>query len=139
MIEVTGYFAAMGPLFSPGQVEAATGVRFTTKNEPGELGARGRYRGKAIPYGRADISGNASGAALVSPDSELLKQALAIIEPCRIAGATSFVLHLDVKYWNQCNLEFSPSFLSAIAALGADVTITCYEGNSESNPGVRDG
>ena len=42
--------------------------------------------------------------------------------------------HLDVRYRDQCNLEFDPHELTRIAALGAPFTITCWDRSGSDEP-----
>jgi len=44
-----------GDHFSPAEAERKTRIMLFEKNEPGEIGTRGRYIGKPIPYGSAEI------------------------------------------------------------------------------------
>jgi hypothetical protein len=48
-----------------------------------------------------------------------------LVEGLRRHGATDIVLHVDVAYDAQCNLEFSPRLLRALAALRIPFTVTC--------------
>ena len=53
----------------------------------------------------------------------------------RESGATLCKLHLDVLYWDQCNLEFNPHELARIAALRVLLTITCWDRSGSEEPG----
>jgi hypothetical protein len=46
MIDIYAHCSLYGEEFSPTLAERESGVRFERKNEPGELGTIGRYRGK---------------------------------------------------------------------------------------------
>ena len=46
----------LGQSFSPALAERTTGISFSSKNEPGELGTTGRYAGQPRPYGAATLT-----------------------------------------------------------------------------------
>ena len=52
----------------------------------------------------------------------------------RRLGASLCKLHLDVRYWDQCNLEFSPEQVGRIAALGVLFTISCWDYSGQEEP-----
>ena len=41
------------------------------------------------------------------------------------------VLHMDLEYVDQCNLEFTPQQLKAISELGVTFALTCWESDTE--------
>lgn len=127
MVRVLAGFFASGPQFSPGVVERRTGVRFSRKNECGEMGMTGRYRGQPIPYGSGDFQGPEAGLDPQVPDEHFFESVEALARECSAAGATSMRLHLDVEYVDQCNLEWSSAFVSALGRARVAVTISCYE------------
>ena len=127
MLETSIVFRALGSSFSPAKVEARTGIVFSKKNERGEPGTSGRYRGSPIPYGSAELAGRAVQADLVSPDSEFFGAVQILVPACSAAGATEMNLHLDVAFSDQCNLEMGPEFIAAVGRLGITLTMSCFE------------
>ena len=127
-IQVEGYWAISGTAFSPRAAERATQVIFSEKTEPGEICSRGRYRGKPAlqGWGKYDFSVPPEEADLVSSRSEVL----AILERCvpeyRTAGAQEIILHFNVSYSSQCNLQLTAPLIRRLANLGVDVTLTCF-------------
>jgi hypothetical protein len=117
-----------GDNFSPKKVEGSTGLAFAKKNEPGEIGTVGRYKGTAIPYGSATLQ--LSGEAL-SASQDVLREFLALIkrnlDAFRKNGASDVTLDLVVFHDGQCNLEFSIDELREITQLGLPLTLSTYE------------
>lgn len=118
-----------GDAFSPQKVEDSTGLQFATKNEPGEIGTLGRYRGTATPYGSATLQPSED---LVSRSPEdalrwLLDSVKKNLETFRRNGASSVTLDLVVFHDGQCNMEFSAQELRDIAELGLPLALSAYE------------
>ncbi|PSM30876.1 hypothetical protein, partial [Haliangium sp. UPWRP_2] len=103
-------------------------VLFSEKSEPGELGACGRYRGRPAPqgWGKRDFSTAPEDADLVSADSEVLARLERCIPAYRAAGAQEIILHFNVSYASQCNLQLTAPLIRRLAGLGVEVTITCF-------------
>ena len=115
-----------GDACSPKKIEADTGIELTMKNEVGDMGTMGRYRGTPIPYGSAtlqpsenQITQNALWWLL-----ETVKKNLAVFKE---NGASSITLDLVVLHDGQCNLEFSPDELRSMGELGLPLTLSTYE------------
>jgi hypothetical protein len=127
-IRVEGYWAISGAEFSPSAAERVTQVLFTEKTEPGEIGARGRYRGRPAPqgWGQCAFAVSPEDADLVSAHSEVLVTFERCVPMYRAAGAQEIMLHFNVSYSNQCNLQLSAPLLRRLAELGVDVTLTCF-------------
>ncbi len=62
-IEIEGYCRLWGDQFSPMAVEEETKIHFDRKNEPGETGKTGRYKGVPIPFGSGEIDFSETGAS----------------------------------------------------------------------------
>lgn len=124
MIKCTATLRVFGPNFSPGAIEQLLGLAFSRKNEPGELSRRGRYRGRPTPYGSGELLLNVD---LIAVDPNVIEELGRIVSACSPAGATSVLVHFDVAFTDQCNLEMSPEFISAMAQLRIPITITCFE------------
>lgn len=127
-IHVDCYWVVSGTEFSPGAAERATQVLFAEKIEPGEICSRGRYRGRPAPegWGKRDFSPPPEEADIVSPDSEMLTTLERCVPEYRTAGAQNIILHFNVSYFSQCNLQLSASLIRKLASLGVDVTLTCF-------------
>ena len=119
-----------GESFSPSAAEKRTGIVFDVKNEPGEIARTGRYRNRPSPYGSAIIKFEDDRSSCDPLSAQSLNILIKNIQTFREAGATTIVLHCDVAYLDQCNLEMSPGFLAAIARLEIPFTISCSQDDS---------
>lgn len=136
MLGITAALTVWGEHFHPSEVERLTRICFSSKNEPGEIGKKGRYAGVPKPYGSAELlmeqtsieSGSGASGLM---DTRWLKHLGTIIQPCREAGATHLEVHVDISYAGQCNLSLSADELAALAALGVPLTLTCYPREEE--------
>jgi hypothetical protein len=131
VLSVTARLMVWGESFSPSSVERIAGTTFSSKNEPGEVGAKGRYAGLPRPYGSAELLMPAVPVDSAGGTRELLyitwlKQVRNLVQRCKDAGASSVELHVDVSYDGQCNLTFEVGELAALAELEIPLTITCY-------------
>jgi hypothetical protein len=127
MIKTTLVLCASGSTFSPAAAEERAGVSFSRKNEHGDLGVIGRYKGQAIPYGSADLFDMENGTDLAAPRAQFFDAIERAVPECEAAGATSIVLHINVAFSGQCNIEMSPGFIASVARLGIPLTLTCFE------------
>ena len=133
MVELRPILTLWGEQFSPRRAEEATGLTLTHKNEPGEISLRGRYKGLPLPYGSAFVEVPAD----VEPARRLpwlIECAEGHLAALQALGASLCKLHVDVRYWDQCNLEFNPRELARIAALGVLFTITCWDRTGGEEP-----
>ena len=113
-----------GEKFSPKIVENELGIKFSEKNEPGEIGVLGRYKGKKYELG---------GAILKSPEGidESLNWILNVL--CKHknyllkCGVEDINLTLNIEYENQCNFELTKKHLSQLTSLNIGLAITCYK------------
>lgn len=131
MIRVYASCILSGDTFSPRLAEQITGLRFSAKNEPGEIGTRGRYKGQPRPYGAAVLE--APFDSVTKPESvmpeEWVADALGLhIETFRSCGAMWIELDLNITWQDQCNLAFDAAFLQKLGKLNIDLSISCYEG-----------
>lgn len=127
MIKPRATLRLQGSAFSPSSVEERTGLRFTASQERGELGRLGRYAGRPIPYGSAELACTVNSALLASPDEEFFGAAERLVRAGEALGVESAVLHVDIEFESQCNFEFSQAFLAAVLRIGAPLTVSCYE------------
>lgn len=133
MVDLYPYLVLWGEHFSPRLAEEVTGLLLTKKYEPGEIAIRGRYKGQPRQYGAAEIE---VPKEVESPRrlTLLLELSAPHLETLRKSGATSCHVHVDVRYWDQCNLEFEPEVLARLAALGLPFTISCYDYSGRKEP-----
>jgi hypothetical protein len=122
---ITIHYIAKGDTFSPELAEAKSGINFDSKIEPGDIGETGLYRGRPTPHGYAQKAWPDDEVELVSPHIDFFAAITKLDLAATTAGADDRVIHLDVKYGNQCNLEFSPSFVKRLALLDLTVTVSC--------------
>lgn len=115
-----------GASFQPLLVEQQTGILFSKKAEAGSIGTIGRYRGIPVPYGFAELMCSSPQVDSMLP-AAFVRDVEAIVSSSVLHGATSIVLHIDVAFQTQCNLEFSPQDLAELSRLGVVVTVSCFE------------
>lgn len=127
MLKTTTVFRATGSDFSPANAERVSGVSFSKKNEPGSTGTTGRYRGQPLPYGSGELVDSENEIDLQNPNVMFFAVIERIAPACLAAGATLMLLHIDVAYTDQCNIEFSHEFVAALAQLGISITMSCFE------------
>ena len=139
MVELLPSLDFWGEQFSPKKAEAVTGLALSRKNEPGDIGDTGRYRGQPIPYGAASLE-TPETIGVSRRLTWLLECVAPHVETLRRLGAELVRLHVEVRYQGQCNLEFSPGEVAGIAALRVAFTISCWdcteEGGSSAEPGA---
>lgn len=129
---VRARLSAQGDDFSPHSAEEATGIRFSEKSEPGELGTFGKYKDAPLPYGAAQLE------LLPSSTEEMLDtdappfQDTAFVRKLQSCGASEITLYIEITYRSQCNFELSPRLLHALADLGVAVGFSCFEGGEGS-------
>lgn len=116
----------VGDSFSPSAAERETGLVFTSKNEVGDLGKRGRYANLPIPYG----------AAILEPPDDvptsqrldwLLDHVLPHLETLRRLGGLNGRLHSIFWFDSNCNLEWNSDQLKKLALLGIPYTSSCIQ------------
>lgn len=140
MISVNVTLSARGRTFSPKKAGAELGIDLTLKgHEPRALGSTGKYKGRPVPWGKANLelpwppvgvecSGSPDEFDTLTqlPASLNLLRSLEVVPTLRRFGATDIILWVIVEYRDQCNMELSPALLAALAGLGVPVAISCY-------------
>jgi hypothetical protein len=129
LIEVEGYCRLWGKAFFPSKIEEKIGICFDRKNDPGELGKIGRYRGTSIPFGSAAIkfSENGDSNDLISKDAPILDTLERYRTVFREAGVTDITLHVNIFYKKQCNIEQSHELLKRLSMLEVNLAISCQQ------------
>lgn len=128
--EISVSILFQGETFSPKMAEEITGFNFEDKNEAGDVATRGRYKGKALPYGSA---------RLIPPKhiqihDKILWLAKALngkIDLLQAMGADEPYIYIGYFYKNQCNLSLSKEELVAIAQLNIEFCFSCYDVSDE--------
>jgi hypothetical protein len=133
MVDLFPYLVIRGEHFSPRQAEELTCLTLSNKLELGEIATRGRYKGKPRPFGAAHIKVSKD-VASTDRLSRLLELVAPHLESLQQLGATSRHVHIDVCYWDQCNLEFEPEEIARIAVLALPLTISCYNYSGRPEP-----
>lgn len=131
MTAITVMYCASGDTFRPSLAEVESGIFFDDKGEPGDIGIRGLYRGRPTPYGHARKEWPVGEIDLVSPNTEFFDEMTRLDVASASAGADDREFNMMVTYGNQCNFEFSPTFLKSLALLDLTVTISCYSDYEE--------
>jgi hypothetical protein len=139
MIVSTPVLTARGSEFSPDAAERLLGFNLgVRRNEPGDVGIRGKFRGVRVPYGslildlgevapfKDTVYYDDSNADLLPLSMRIFSQP-SIVDVLRECGATDVVLTVNVAHDGQCNLELGPALLRALAQLNVVVAISCYE------------
>jgi hypothetical protein len=130
MVKAFPFIALFGDSFSPTKIERETGLKFNKKNEVGDIGQRGRFKGKPYPFGHAILEAPEeieNGEKL----AWLLDKILPYKEVLNRLGVTHGKVHITYAYDSQCNLEYEPQIMEKITKLGFIFTITCYQDESE--------
>ena len=129
MVRVRAICIAKGASFSPRAAEVQTGLRFSRKQEPGELSEVDRYQGHTSGQGRAELSLQDVGALedLSGKNAAALDALARSLESLRRAGATELSLRFDIEYAGTCALHLPPDLLKKLGDLGLPLVITCFE------------
>lgn len=119
-----------GDTFSPRLAESITGLTFPTKNEPGEIGLIGRYKGLPRPYGMAILKAPFDSVTRTTsqmPEEWIADALTQRMKDIRSCGATEVHVSITVAWTDQCNFGFSEEFLSKIGRLNIPIFVSCYE------------
>lgn len=127
MIKINATLLICGDNFSPSMMEKNSEIIFSKKNEPCSVGDIGRYKDKPIPYGSAEIISEQ--IEVEENEISFLNKVLQCIRYLKSSNV-EIILHYDIAYSNQCNIEFKSEILKKIADFNIPFTITCYEDNS---------
>ncbi|MCB9061886.1 MAG: hypothetical protein H6622_10220 [Halobacteriovoraceae bacterium] len=121
-----------GDSFSPSKIKESEDLKFDNKNEVGDIGKRGRYKGKPIPYGGASLYIEKKFPVKEKDGDELIPSSfLDLIEnnmdSFKNAGGTDIELRLSIFWKDQCNFDFSPDLIKRIGNLNIPFLISCYD------------
>jgi len=116
-------FHASGADYKPSKLS----FTFASQHDVGDQAKRGRYKGKAYPYGSSEIR-----VPDKLPREEKIQVLIASVAPLlhqmKAKGADSFYVSAGYFYDTQCNLEFSPKELALLASLECPFCLSCYDG-----------
>ena len=130
MTKAFPYVALFGESFSPNEAEKNTDIKFTVKNEVGEIGKRGKYKDKPYNFGYALLE-PPKGIDDLQQIEWLVDTMVKNICILRKCGVIDGKFHVTYAYDSQCNIEYEPQFLSKLVEIGLAFTISCYEDESE--------
>jgi hypothetical protein len=122
-----------GDTFRPTEAERQSGIRFSEKNEIGELGKSGRYQGRPQPYGFGSFEAEIDHDDMDAPLVRFLEQVQHGLPIWRSLGANRVILQIDIFYDQQCNFELSEGVIAALHKTRLPVTISCYQEMKDSN------
>ncbi|MBI5324577.1 MAG: hypothetical protein HZB41_04780 [Ignavibacteriae bacterium] len=119
----------IGENFSPGKLEKKIKYNFTEKTEIGDIGSKGRYKDKPIPYGLVEVF----------PPDELLDEneivqlewIIEFLEKNQLQISKSNIddirIMVSIFYETQCDMSFDSDLLRRIGKLNMDLNICCYK------------
>jgi len=131
MIKIRASCSVAGENFSPKLFSQISSVKLTRTNERGDIGTKGRYQGKPMPYGSASVEVSNKAEASWSRLDDLLVTLEGCIEALRKAGGDEISLSVSLFHDGQCNFGFSKEEFRRIAALKVDMAISCYSDEVE--------
>ena len=126
MVKIQASCSASGETFSPAAFAKISSVKLVNASEPGDIGTRGRYRGKPTPAGGCVIQVSDMAESDWSRFDDLLTVVESCIEALWKAGAEDISLSVSLFHDGQCNFGFSAEEFKRIAALKVDMAISCY-------------
>jgi hypothetical protein len=134
MIKVFAYCLISGRAFSPTLAKQKTGLSFSEMHSVGDIGTLGKYKHKPFDFGFARLDDDLSTVDVTSfSKCALVKDLLLHLDALRDCGAEQIVLHYDVAYLDQCNIELHSEDLKILSSTGIDVTFTCYRISSQDS------
>ena len=113
-----------GKNFSPGKLRELSGLPVETIVEAGEIGKKGRYKGKITPYGLGTLSVEKFNTeALTKCLDQLLIQKLILDN----ANVEEMVIDFDANTTGLGSFNFSPDLLKKIFDLNARLELNNYK------------
>jgi hypothetical protein len=123
MIKESPHITLSGARFSPSKFENEAGISFSTKHEKGDISPN---LGKEYDFGYGQLE-----APDVLNNSEKIEWLLDLILPhinlLESMGVEEKVLHIDVGYNSQCNIEYRPEVIKKLHKFGGHLTLSCFE------------
>ena len=119
-------FVASGKTFRPSTVDAP----FSEREDPGDIGKLGRYRGVPVPSGSATFG-------VPETEEEGIRYLHALVFPLmpvlRASGATDFFIHITYQYDHQWALGYDPEEMRMLADFGCEMMIDCWRRDEDEN------
>lgn len=118
----------IGEKFSPGKLEKKIKYIFNDKIEAGDIGSKGRYKDKPIPFGSVEV---------YPPEDLLYEHEIAQLEwiiefleknKSQISknNIDDIRIMVSIFYETQCNMSFDSELLKRIGDLKMDLNISCF-------------
>lgn len=119
--------AFQGKNFSPKKAEELLSIKFEDKCELGDIGRKGLYKDKVIPYGMGWLE--APSDICMHERLMWLAEQLTDILPEIIELGADDDNYITVGYFykDQCNLALDRKELALLSSLGIDFWFSCYE------------
>lgn len=131
MVKITASIHFRGTTFEPTRLEQETGLLFTSKEEIGSTGQKGRYKNQPQPYGSAQFEAPET----VEWDEQVLWLAgkwTGKIDIARACGAEDIYFWIGYFYDTQCNCALSVDEIRAINELGIPYLFSVYQVDNPS-------
>jgi hypothetical protein len=115
-----------GDKFSPNKAEEVTGLVLSNKIEFGDIGLRGKYKGKPVPYG----SGTLKASQEINMHDRILWLTNALsdkVDALIKLGSDEPHIYIGYYYKDQCNLTLTKREIAAIAELDLEFCFSCYD------------
>ncbi len=137
-MNIFGNVSFWGSQFSPLKAQSEIGITFTKQNEVGENGSTGKFNLKPYDYGAASIDFECADTT----DSYLVpKEIIQLLKLHKDTltglGVEDIVVTINVSYSGQCNVEFDPAFMRAVADLGLPLVMTCFQNPDAGKKGKK--
>ncbi len=117
----------IGHKFSPLKLIKECNLRLNTYNEKGDIGVKGRFKNKEIPFGYASVSLSKNSKNNESDIYSLLNYIRPFIVLIRTFGAESIVLNVAYYYSKQCNQELSIKEIQLLSEMNISFVFSVYK------------
>ena len=126
MVREKVYLRIYGESFNPKKIIEETGNIFCEYNSVGDIGKRGRFKNKPLPYGSATIEppNKIEEYKKIMWLIEFTKKNLAIIQKY---GGDDITFKVVYYYKNQCNCELSVKAMKGLIELNLPFVFSVYE------------
>ncbi len=110
-----------GEKFYPRDFSKLTKVHFDSFSEPGDLVKKTT---RVYKFGCAHKIFDEDKLNHASEALSFVKQ---YYDSLRKSGVEDIIFYTHIQYYDQCNFEFDPKYLSTLGALGIRLAITCTD------------
>ncbi|MDC0357839.1 hypothetical protein OAO01_03415 [Oligoflexia bacterium] len=121
-----------GEDFSPKWLESNSNLKFpdSEKNEKGEIGKVGKYRGIPYPYGSASFDVHSPDECISgewdSPLDIMLDLLAENYTKIRKSGVAEVTILLNIYYVGQCNCSINRQQMQQMIDMEVDFGVSCY-------------